>query len=116
MSKPTHTPGPWRVGAYGTTVMTGRPNSQANDTICSLYMPIHSGVGELLLPQDARTEQVEANARLIAAAPDLLAALQKFVAFHDADHENGDQSEIQQLYDAAIESARAAIAKAGGAA
>lgn len=33
MSKPTHTPGPWRVGAYGTTVMTGRPNSQANDSI-----------------------------------------------------------------------------------
>ena len=77
MSKPAHTPGPWRVGAYGTTVMTGRPNSQANDTICSLYMPIHSGVGELLLPQDARTEQVEANARLIAAAPDILAALQR---------------------------------------
>jgi len=40
-------------------------------------MPIHSGVGELLLPQDARTEQVEANARLIAAAPDILAALQR---------------------------------------
>ena len=77
MSKPTHTPGPWRVGAYGTTVMTGRPNSQANDTICSLYMPNHSGVGELLLPQDARAEQVDANARLIAAAPDLLAALQR---------------------------------------
>jgi hypothetical protein len=78
MSKPTHTPGPWRVGAYGTTVMTGRPNSQANDTICSLYMPIHSGVGELLLPQDARAEQVEANARLIAAAPDLLEVAKDF--------------------------------------
>jgi len=91
MSKPTHTPGPWRVGAYGTTVMTGRPNSQANDTICSLYMPIHSGVGELLLPQDARTEQVDANARLIAAAPDLLAALQRLRDDVQAMHVGSDE-------------------------
>ena len=46
-----------------------------------------------------------ANARLIVSAPELLDALQKLVAFHDAEHNE---------FSDAIDNARAAIAKAEG--
>lgn len=44
-------------------------------------------------------------------AKDLMAACQAFKAYHDADHEQGDQEELQALYDAALTAAEAAIAK-----
>lgn len=61
--KSNHTPGPWHVG-YGTKV-------------CAVYMKPASK-GWLVRDQVARfdrTDEGMANARLIAAAPDLLAAL-----------------------------------------
>ncbi len=112
----THTPGPWRVGTYGTTVMTGRPLVQANDTICSLYTPIHSGVGLLVLQPDVRIEQFDANARLIAAAPDLLQAakcaladLEGLIADADIDPTGDEPAALT------IRELKAAIAKAEGA-
>lgn len=59
--------------------------------------------------------EAEANARLIAAAPDLLAALNGVLEhyanrYHDlTDGEHGDIEPFQ-----AVKRARAAIAKAGG--
>ena len=63
MAAPTHTPGPWAVG-YGSKVV-------------AVYMkPISEGwyVRDQVARFD-RDAEGEANARLIAAAPDLLAAL-----------------------------------------
>lgn len=85
------TPGPWTVGGQN-----GFLNQiQVEPAICAAY-----GAGE----------ELAANARLIAAAPDLLAAL---VALFGADMEHvllGDGKDDQIE---AIAMARAALAKAG---
>jgi hypothetical protein len=57
----------------------------------------------------------EANARLIAAAPDLLTALTGLVEAEEATIEGFDAPEIDRL-EGALETAREAIAKAKGAA
>ena len=132
----THTPGPWRVGSYGTTVMTGRPNALANDTICSVYRPQHSGIGLLVLSENDSLSQMEANACLIAAAPELLEACKKaakanemyicpachaaasysdWTAHEDHTCVTCHEAEYERRYwigDAGVEAARAAIAKA----
>ena len=87
-----HTPGPWTVG-------------------CSLDDKTSLTRGDytvLPLPED---DQIEANARLIAAAPDLLAAMR--LAAHTLDFA---QSIVTRAVDsdtvfAALTAARAAIAK-----
>ena len=97
MSK--HTPGPW-IGAgpsfgdplprYTTEIVTEREDEDgAATSICEL--PFHH-----------HDDENEANARLIAAAPDLLEALQDMVSDHAS------------LSDATLAFARAAIAKATG--
>lgn len=64
-AKPTHTPGPWRIGDAGNTIF-GAPNGTPSpDTIA--YQ-----IGEA---KGAK----RANARLIAAAPELLAACRAVV-------------------------------------
>ena len=92
-----HTPGPWVVGESCHTVgrlsvnaATGRPLE-----ICMCHWV--DGFDD---PED----EAPANARLIAAAPDLLAAAQEALACL-ADL-GGDESPVPML--------RAAIAKAGG--
>jgi hypothetical protein len=104
-----HTPGPWTVdttvalGAYGvwTDYVThpGHDGAGYGSQICSV------------LPdsKDISREQRDANARLIAAAPDLLAACEAFF----------DQANPEQWYGpdgaiGAMQLALAAIAKAQG--
>ena len=57
MSNQKHTPGPWHV--------------EMNDNYMRLYMPASGLEGDV-----ARGYVGEANARIISAAPDLLAALE----------------------------------------
>ena len=95
MSK--RTPGPWRfepagkrlrvVGARGVWLATAE------------YAPAHD-----VEPGDVDRAQAEANARLIAAAPDLLAALQAMLTALDCESVSYRE----------IEAAEAAIAKAEG--
>ena len=97
-----HTPGPWEADddldiiATDSGVLIASVN-QAADFPC--------------LDEDEREEaqcECEANADLIAAAPDLLAALQAMVAHYPAG--------INTMLDEASTAARAAIARATGAA
>ena len=63
-----HTPGPWFVNRYRATIQTAspaEPSSSTNTVIC------YTMVGNAMMPQTS-----DADARLIAAAPGLLAALQ----------------------------------------
>ena len=97
-----YTPGPWTVdhamitGATGDTVALICDTGEALGTVAD--WPRLTGP----VPADAVNE---ANARLIAAAPDLLAALEAFAqAFED------DSIEMCDVNDMAI----AAIAKARG--
>jgi hypothetical protein len=79
-----HTPGPWIVDAYGDVTANGEDVAH----VVSYY-----GVDECI-----------ANARLIAAAPEMLAALRGFLA------EFGDKTDNN----ANVRAAREAIAKTEG--
>lgn len=85
-----HTPGPWAANPDGL---------------------IHAGKNRLHIAQAATIgmgHAAAANARLIAAAPDLLAALQALEWAVDG------VAYIQEEYAEQVEKARAAIAKATG--
>lgn len=92
----THTPGPWTAeqDAGDDDEMTGRIFSDSGDWIAE----VHTGDGE---------GSFESNARLIAASPDLLAALENLM--HETE---GGQAQCGQQF---ADAARAAIAKAKGA-
>lgn len=85
---PTPTPGPWRDAGGGICKVTG--NSPETGEI------------NVVIPFSSRPAN-EADVRLIAAAPDLLEALENLIAWHDADHNNSRD---------AIDQGRDAIAKA----
>lgn len=87
-----HTPGPWIAegSEMNATVWVRGPDGKR---VCSVK----------------RCETDFDNARLIAAAPDLLEALQKISAIDNLMH-GGDWDEIEQARDIA----RAALAKVGG--
>lgn len=92
-----HTPGPWvptDVNRRGAAIRIG-------DSTAAPVADIYSVSGEWA--------EVQANAKLVCAAPDLADALQAFLlAFpHSADH----ALDAQQL--AAVKSASAALLKAG---
>jgi hypothetical protein len=77
MSEAKHTPGPWEIWYGGGTLddyftigHTGGGNSTG--VVCE-YTPA--------APRP--NEELKANAHLIAAAPDLLAACRNFLALHD---------------------------------
>ncbi|MFN3731329.1 hypothetical protein [Comamonas testosteroni] len=105
MSEAKHTPGPWE--ATGNLVRS----------------PMHQPEG---LPRGVQivecrdgyflphTEEAKANARLIAAAPELLEALQEFDdAMKEAGDWPGTTNELQRLL-GVVDKARAAIAKSKG--
>lgn len=102
---PGHTPGPWATNAiYGNGKLThwgiNGVNKSGDQFVTGRILDVPRNVPN----HDARTQ--EANARLIAAAPDLLAALRfalRRMERLDAEHLGKDD---------ACEAARAAIAKA----
>lgn len=87
-----HTPGPWRH--YDDEIVQNINGSLGDPTVCSLV----SAGGDAFADDE---DEFMANARLIAAAPDLLEALQAIIG-HDAHLLNRYR----------VEAARAAIAKA----
>lgn len=93
-----HTPGPWSVyeDEDEPTLVVG------HEKMPSYHIPLWGRV----LSETPPTEEDRANARLIAAAPDMLDALKAYIA---AD-ESGDHDSFVNAY----EGARAAIAKAEG--
>lgn len=113
-TKVTHTPGPWSVGytrrsrlhaslgdSFETAIHVGTPTNRGN-CLAIVYI---GGDGAL----DNSREAVEANARLIAAAPELLAALRECYAIVAL--QNGNlHDDINQI----MNRARAAIASYEG--
>lgn len=112
MTDTKHTPGPWRVtqewqttkdGSFGVEAPTpegpGFPTPSATGYYAMALPPPHGRD-----PKSRATQ--EANARLIAAAPDLLAALQALIAEHAQDDPRRETH--------AQANAKRAIAKATG--
>ena len=93
-----HTPGPWLV--------EGRTVYALNDDGYNRFSA---------LVQDAHTpgDELEANARLIAAAPELLEALED-IANDYAERFDMDSQSTNPGMKVVVENARAAIAKARG--
>ena len=89
-----HTPGPWRINEYG-QLLAGK------NGIHLFHLVPSPGLG---FAQDA-------NAYVIAAAPEMLALLEKWVAEYDVfmGRENDDSKEPEY-----VTASRAVIAKAKG--
>lgn len=89
MSAHKHTPGPWCVEGVGIRAL------------------VRAGINGVIVAVRHRlsAQEHEANARLIAAAPELLEAAMAFIAPFDG---------IEVVQDSDIAKARAAIAKATG--
>jgi hypothetical protein len=112
----SHTPGPWSISEYSPhTVVAGDPKGLIGgcvdpDREAERYVKVVHGMGNCdcgtLDRRFHRTrlsvKEADANARLIAAAPDLLAALR------------GMLKQYPHLESAATFAAEAAIAKAEG--
>lgn len=99
----SHTPGPWF--AHDFSGVSGGNEVVASDYCVSCTTPDHITVAFMGNGLRCAREEWEANARLIAAAPDLLEALEDLL--HQA-----RLSESEGGWD--FEQARAAIAKARG--
>lgn len=101
MKEAKHTPGPWQ---------TDRNNVHSGQ-IATVHHCLNNDWVEIWSPDAfAETEEMqEANARLIAAAPELLDALEDLVSFMNLAPELANYDiEVE------LEDARAAIAKATG--
>ena len=98
MNKPktSHTPGPWEVFESHTGIYILDSAEQA--AVCRLEWCL----------------EAEANARLIAAAPDLLAALKGIFEHCAMIHRAWGDGSNHKEADAAIAAGKAAIAKAEG--
>jgi hypothetical protein len=93
MSNTPHTPAPWSINDW--------PQANADIAIGAVGTPL---IARVLL-RDVSINEQQANAAMIAAAPDLLDALQKIVA---TEHERHGYHPVW------TDQARAAIAKATG--
>lgn len=105
-----HTPGPW-IACKGAGWIVTRPNATARReaAIGVGITPATTIVGDPVVPWYEEGE-AEANAYLMAAAPDLLAVVHRFVRIHI---EMGSTSEAHEWEEEKlIDEARAAIAKA----
>lgn len=100
-----HTPGPWRPNvAGGADLIDARKR-----LVARAYDPEDD---------DAVTREAAANARLIAAAPDLLAALEDLLPYAAREIKRLNDTMVGSLYPAInlakLDRAEAAIAKARG--
>ncbi len=89
MSK--HTPGPWKVIRDGNDLSVRSANSR--DTGKITHLDIAENIGGLRPgPDFTDRSEAKANARLIAAAPDLLEALQRLVKAVDPESTGWDEA------------------------
>ena len=107
MSK--HTPGPWTIDdkAPNLSSVSIRGANKFAVCACRLKGPDGRTTGDTI-------REGKGNARLIAAAPDLLMALKDIAADADAGRLVYDDHELRDLLEKLRDEARAAIAKAEG--
>lgn len=104
MAATKFTPGPWATTLTNDCAIVGADGWPVAET----------GVGQ---DYDEHFERMEADARLIKAAPDLFEALQELVRVRDAYSSAiyiEDVCDADEAYEKAIEMARAALSKATG--
>lgn len=92
-----YTPGPWGYDDYDHTAFCSDKYKE------DYFMRIEWSVDALGIPE----EEIQANARLIAAAPELLEALEELIAMNNCNYD-------RTIQENGYKKARAAIAKARG--
>lgn len=122
-----HTPGPWHVVADPQWV--GKHPNHASRFICNVpefeevYPPnpgeddgwqVFHGADGRTICHMMDTQEISANARLIASAPDLLAALEIILSSTCGDVGDDGYDGCIRIEAKALERVRAAIAKARG--
>ena len=104
----THTPGPWKVCRFDDGDIFIDGPSKARAAVCKMLPPCGNYTnGETYEKIDVRSENA-ANARLIASAPELLAACKIGLRIIEA------EKEACGIYRELAEQIRAAIAAAEG--
>lgn len=101
MSKKAHTPGPWRVGPVDDTRVEDADGNEVAQIDGDYNQP-------------DTWPLMEANARLIAAAPDLLKALESLLGSYTDLIQSGDCGFWGPEEEEIIVTARAALSKARG--
>lgn len=103
-----HTPGPWRATKFSSVVgcpITAQPDKSQNTVVIA---GVHGAFGD-----DYRAE-VEANALLIAAAPELLRCLRNMLSALGAALDDGLRELLIKKIEVTARAAEAAILKATG--
>jgi hypothetical protein len=109
----SHTPGPWTILYEGSIYAMAEQNGAQFDALVC-HLPWSSFREFEVSPEN------KANARLIAAAPDLLDALksaERWLSGMHSETEEGVETELREVHSAAweqIDKFRAAILKAEG--
>jgi len=113
MSAVTHTPGPWVAASHPSSIVGWPIVAQTGRLICNLATPPKdiNRVGKALAEYEAFIAECGANARLIAAAPDMLAALSAMVAVARKQSPKWSKS-VEPDGDSPLGLALAALAKA----
>lgn len=112
MSTSKHTPGPWSVDDFGAgqrVVVKGRAGFSGDYRIADAHFSSD-------LARCARVSEMQANARLIAAAPELLDGCNALLGLLQLVCDRDDVSPALRevlITNHRIEEARAALAKAG---
>jgi len=106
-----HTPGPWRVckraSCWAIQPITGAAPGNHNDVVYVATPYPGDPTAGSVTSQGRTKEECEANARLIAAAPELLEACEAVLAhLPDADKEGSWDCQSAQILRAAIAKAR----------
>lgn len=111
-----YTPGPWYTGEPFAAFEGGTLRFHISQADGAPYTPHYSDVAHLVAETVAgeRIEIQRANANLIAAAPELLEALQEIMKAHDSDEASGGEMWYAEVLSPAIEKHRGLIAKATG--
>lgn len=106
-TKAAHTPGPWKLcgpnDGRNSAVVAGVEGGDPPYILCDVYKDV-----------EEIARNAKANARLISAAPDLLAALKFFLERYVAFVASGDCGNWDVKFDPEVVKATAAIAKAEG--
>lgn len=110
----SHTPGPWEAERVYLTIEDPTMRITAHGGALYVAEAAYSHIRGEQAIHVTDADEMRANARLIAAAPELLSALQNMVGMFDNPIFRR-KLEGDWLYPEAIASARAAIAKATGA-
>jgi len=80
-----HTPGPWKQHPYEKKAIVGDRGDKVTHDIAHIC-------------QTGKQATIEANARLIAAAPEMLAALKRIMVIFEREGIGSDEEESEPLY------------------